>query len=199
MHTNLIIISSAALIIIILIIIYNNLVRLQGYYKNAFAQIETQLKRRYDLIPNLVETTKAYLHHENKTLLGVTQARNQALSSLNAAKMNPTNPQTIETLNQAEQNLRNNLQNLQIQIEAYPTLKANTTIMQFFEELTSTENRVGFARQAYNDAVTAFNITLRSFPSVCVAALMGFKEEGKLLEFEDSAQIQSAPKINFNS
>lgn len=184
--------------VIILISIYNQLVRLKAQFKNAFSQIEVQLKRRYDLIPNLVETAKAYLKHESETLIKVTEARNQAVSALQAASADPTNGKNIQALNFAEQNLDRNMAGLNLHLEAYPDLKANTNMMQLSEEITSTENRVSYARQAYNDAVTSYNIALKTFPAVFAAPLVGHTEEGKLLEFEDSAQIQSAPKVNFN-
>ncbi|CAI3926236.1 LemA family protein [Commensalibacter communis] len=196
--TTLIIVALIIIAIFILISIYNQLVRLKAQFKNAFAQIEVQLKRRYDLIPNLVETAKAYLKHESETLIKVTEARNQAISALKNASADPTNGQNIQALNRAEQNLNRNISGLNLQIEAYPDLKASTNMMQLSEEITSTENRVSYARQAYNDAVTSYNIALKTFPAVFIAPLVGHTEEGKLLEFEDSAQIQSAPKVNFN-
>ncbi|CAI3928726.1 Magnetosome formation protein MamQ [Commensalibacter communis] len=196
--TTLIIVAIVIVGIIILISIYNQLVRLKAQFKNAFAQIEVQLKRRYDLIPNLVETAKAYLKHESETLIKVTEARNQAISALKNASADPTNGQNIQALNRAEQNLNRNMSGLNLQLEAYPDLKASTNMMQLSEEITSTENRVSYARQAYNDAVTSYNIALKTFPAVFIAPLVGHTEEGKLLEFEDSAQIQSAPKVNFN-
>ncbi|CAI3926268.1 Magnetosome formation protein MamQ [Commensalibacter communis] len=196
--TTLIIIALIIIAIFILISIYNQLVRLKAQFKNAFAQIEVQLKRRYDLIPNLVETAKAYLKHESETLIKVTEARNQAISALKNASADPTNGQNIQALNRAEQNLNRNMSGLNLQLEAYPDLKASTNMMQLSEEITSTENRVSYARQAYNDAVTSYNIALKTFPAVLIAPLVGHTEKGKLLEFEDSAQIQSAPKVNFN-
>lgn len=196
--TTLIIIAIVIGTIILMISIYNQLVRLKAQFKNAFSQIEVQLKRRYDLIPNLVETAKAYLKHESETLIKVTEARNQAVSALQNASADPTNGQNIQALNRAEQNLGRNMAGLNLQLEAYPDLKASTNMMQLSEEITSTENRVSYARQAYNDAVTSYNIALKTFPAVFIAPLVGHTEEGKLLEFEDSAQIQSAPKVSFN-
>lgn len=196
--TTLIIIAIVIGTIILMISIYNQLVRLKAQFKNAFSQIEVQLKRRYDLIPNLVETAKAYLKHESETLIKVTEARNQAVSALQNASADPTHGQNIQALNRAEQNLGRNMAGLNLQLEAYPDLKASTNMMQLSEEITSTENRVSYARQAYNDAVTSYNIALKTFPAVFIAPLVGHTEEGKLLEFEDSAQIQSAPKVSFN-
>jgi LemA protein len=147
-----------------LVSIYNQLVTLKGRYQNGFAQIEVQLKRRYDLIPNLVETAKGYLQHESKTLTAVTEARNAALAGLKAATAAPGNSQAMQQLAAAEQQLHGALQGLSIQIEAYPELKANENMLQLSEELTATENRVAFARQGFNDSVTAYNIYRNQFP-----------------------------------
>ncbi|MED5525345.1 MAG: LemA family protein [Pseudomonadota bacterium] len=180
-----------------LVSIYNQLVTLKARFENAFSQIEVQLKRRYDLIPNLVETAKAYLKHESETLTKVTEARNQALASLQAASSQPGNPDAIQALSQAEKQLTSSLAGFNVQLEAYPDLKANQNMMQLTEELTATENRVAFARQAFNDAVTGYNIYRKSFPNVLVAATFGHPTDASLLEFEDSAAIQAAPKVSF--
>ncbi|ROQ27607.1 LemA family protein [Gallaecimonas pentaromativorans] len=180
-----------------LVSIYNQLVTLKARFENAFSQIEVQLKRRYDLIPNLVETAKAYLKHESETLTKVTEARNQALASLQAASSQPGNPDAIQALSQAEKQLTSSLAGFNVQLEAYPDLKANQNMMQLTEELTATENRVAFARQAFNDAVTGYNIYRKSFPNVLVAATFGHPNDASLLEFEDSAAIQAAPKVSF--
>lgn len=180
-----------------LVSIYNQLVTLKARFENAFSQIEVQLKRRYDLIPNLVETAKAYLKHESETLTKVTEARNQALASLQAASSQPGNPDAIQALSQAEKQLSSSLAGFNVQLEAYPDLKANQNMMQLTEELTATENRVAFARQAFNDAVTGYNIYRKSFPNVLVAATFGHPTDASLLEFEDSAAIQAAPKVSF--
>lgn len=180
-----------------LVSIYNQLVTLKARFENAFSQIEVQLKRRYDLIPNLVETAKAYLKHESETLTKVTEARNQALASLQAASSQPGNPDAIAALSQAEKQLTSSLAGFNVQLEAYPDLKANQNMMQLTEELTATENRVAFARQAFNDAVTGYNIYRKSFPNVLVAATFGHPNDASLLEFEDSAAIQAAPKVSF--
>ncbi|AMX02050.1 LemA family protein [Microbulbifer thermotolerans] len=177
--------------------IYNKLVSLKNRYENAFAQIEVQLKRRYDLIPNLVETAKGYLKHERETLQAVIEARNTALAGLKAAAANPGNANVISDLGQAEGALANALGRLNVVMEAYPELKANQNMMQLTEELTSTENKVSFARQAFNDAVTAYNIYKQSFPPVFFAGFFGHREDGKLLEFADSDTIQAAPRIEF--
>ena len=181
----------------LLIGIYNKLVALRARFENAFAQIEVQLTRRYDLIPNIVETAKAYLKHESETLAKVTAARNGALESLQAAAARPNDPAAISALNAAEQNLAGSLGGLRVQLEAYPELKANTVMMQLSEELTATENRVAFARQAFNDAVTFYNIQRKSFPANLVAGMFGHTQDAALLEFANTEAIQAAPKVSF--
>jgi LemA protein len=180
-----------------MVAIYNKLVRLKNRFENAFAQIEVQLKRRYDLIPNLVETAKGYMSHERDTLEAVIAARNQALAGLQAAAKDPGNAGAIKELASAEGVLGGALGRLNVVMEAYPDLKANQNMMQLSEELTSTENRVAFARQAYNDQVTEYNSYRQSFPPVAIAGMFGHGEDAGLLEFEDSAQIQAAPKVSF--
>jgi len=177
--------------------IYNRLVSLKNRYQNGFAQIEVQLKRRYDLIPNLIETVKGYLKHERETLETVINAKNTALSHLKAASNNPGDPSAIQQLASAESNLTGALGKLNVVVEAYPDLKANDSMAQLMEELTSTENKVSFARQGFNDAVTAFNEYRQSFPPIIFASMFGYAKDAQLLEFEDSAQIQAAPKVSF--
>lgn len=177
--------------------IYNTLVRLKNRYQNAFSQIEVQLKRRYDLIPNLVETAKAYLSHEKDTLEAVISARNQAAAGLKAAAGSPGDASAMAMLGNAETALGSALGRLNVVMEAYPDLKANQNMMQVSEELTSTENKVAFARQAFNDSVTEYNTYKQSFPQVMVAGPFGHREDATLLEFEDSASIQAAPKVSF--
>lgn len=175
----------------------NHLVRLQEEYKNAFAQIDVQLKRRYDLIPNLVNTVKAYLKHESETLIQVATARNSALAALQAFKSNIGDEASAVAMQQANANLNSALKSLSIQIESYPDLKANENISRMQEELTSTENKISFARQAYNDCVTDFNIYRKSFPNSIVASARGFTKDASILQFEDQAEITKAPKVEF--
>ncbi|MFP6606916.1 MAG: LemA family protein [Myxococcota bacterium] len=177
--------------------IYNSLVRLKNRYQNAFAQIEVQLKRRYDLIPNLVETAKGYMEHERETLEEVVQARNQAVSGLARAAGDPGNPAAMSELAGAEGALSGAMGRLMALAESYPDLKANQNMMQLSEELTSTENKVAFSRQAFNDSVTAYNSYRQSFPAVALAGTFGHAEDASLLEFEDREAIQEAPQVSF--
>ena len=181
-----------------IISIYNSLVSLRNRFKNAFAQIEVQLKRRYDLIPNLVETAKGYLAHERGTLEAVVNARNQALAGLKAAAADPANAQAIKQLSTAEGSLAGALGRFNVAVEAYPDLKASQNMMQLSEELTSTENKVAFARQAYNDGVMAYNTYKQSFPAVLLAGFFGHRDDATLLEFADKEAIQAAPKVTFS-
>jgi len=176
--------------------IYNQLVALRARGKNAFAQIDVQLKRRYDLIPNLVETAKGYMAHERETLEAVINARNKAVSAAGAAAANPGDPAAMGALGGAETMLTQSLGRLFALAEAYPDLKANQNMMAIQEELTSTENKVAFARQAFNDAITAYNTYRDSFPPVLLAGSFGFLP-ASLLEFEDREAIQAAPKVSF--
>ena len=192
-----IILALAALVVIYGIGIYNQLVALRNRFQNGFAQIEVQLKRRYDLIPNLVETAKAYMAHERETLEAVIAARNAAASGLAAAAANPGNAAAIADLGGREGALGAALGRLNVVMEAYPDLKANQNMMQLSEELTSTENKVAFARQAFNDQVMAYNTYRQSFPPVVLAGAFGHGTDATLLQFEDSAQIQAAPKVSF--
>jgi len=177
--------------------VYNKLIALKNRYQNAFAQIEVQLKRRYDLIPNLVETVKGYMAHERETLEAVIQARNQAVSGLQRAASDPGDPNAIKNLASAEGVLGGALGRLLALSEAYPDLKASENMKQLTEELTSTENKVSFSRQAFNDAVTAYNIYRQSFPPVIFAGMFGHTQDASLLEF-DSAAIAEAPKVSFS-
>ncbi len=184
-------------VVFYIIRIFNNLVLYKNRFENAFSQIEVQLKRRYDLIPNLVEATKAYLSHEKETLEAVISARNEAAAGLKAAAQNPSSGSAMAKLATGEGMLQSALGRMNIVVEAYPELKANENILQLNEELTSTENRVAFARQSFNDAVTQYNAFKQSFPQNFFAPTFGHKKDAALLEFEDSAEIQQAPKVSF--
>ena len=181
----------------LLVGIFNKLVTYRNRYKNAFAQIEVQLKRRYDLIPNLVETAKGYMAHERETLEAVISARNQASAGLQAAAADPGNASAIKGLAGAEGLLTGAMGRLFAVMEQYPDLKANQNMMQLTEELTSTENKVAFARQAFNDSVTAYNTYRQTFPTVAVASIFGHSEDAALLEYEDREEMQAAPKVSF--
>jgi LemA protein len=176
--------------------IYNRLVTLKNRFQNAFSQIEVQLKRRYDLIPNLVETAKGYMAHERETLEAVISARNDALAMLKGAAADPSG-KAIEKLASAEGTLHSAMGKLNVVMEDYPDLKANENMMQLSEELTTTENRVAFSRQSFNDSVTEYNTYRQSFPPVFFAGKFGHHTDATLLEFEDSAEIQSAPQVSF--
>ncbi len=176
--------------------IYNRLVTLKNRFENAFSQIEVQLKRRYDLIPNLVETVRGYMKHEKETLEAVINARNQAVGGLKQAAANPGDPAAMQALAGAEQMLSGTLGRLFALAEAYPDLKANQNMAQLTEELTSTENRVAFARQAYNDSVTSYNTYRQTFPPIVFANTFGHATDAELLEF-DSTTIAEAPKVSF--
>lgn len=178
--------------------IYNRLVALKNRYENGFSQIEVQLKRRYDLIPNLVETAKGYMAHERETLEAVINARNQAMAGLQAAAADPSNAGAIKELSGAEGMLGSAMGRLNVVMEAYPDLKANQNMMQLTEELTTTENKVAFSRQGYNDQVTAYNTYRQSFPPTVFANMFGHTHDAELLEFADSEQIQAAPNVSFN-
>ena len=176
--------------------IYNRLVTLKNRYTNAFAQIEVQLKRRYDLIPNLVETAKGYMAHERETLEAVIAARNQALAGLKAAASAPGSADAMKQLAGAEGMLTGALSRMSVVVEQYPDLKANQNMMQLCEELTSTENKVAFSRQAFNDTVTLYNTYKQRFPAVMIAGMFGHGKDATLLEF-DSEAIAEAPSVSF--
>jgi len=177
--------------------IYNALVTARNAFKNAFAQIDVQLQRRFDLIPNLVETAKGYLKHERETLDAVVSARSAAQSGLAAAKADPGNPEAMAQLAAAQGQLNAGLGRLLAIVEAYPDLKANQNMMQLTEELTTTENKVAFARQAYNDAVMAYNNRREVFPSSLVAGAMNFAPAALLDIPEDKPEVREAPKVQF--
>jgi len=175
--------------------IYNALVTLRNRFKNAFAQIDVQLKRRYDLIPNLVETAKGYLKHEHETLEAVIKARNIAQSAAQSAAANPADANAMRGLGAAETGLTGALSRLMVVSEAYPELKANQNMMQLTEELTSTENKISFARQAYNDSVMGYNTTREIFPNVIFAGMFGFLP-AELFKIDDPTE-RNAPKVQF--
>lgn len=175
--------------------VYNGLVQLRNRFKNAFAQIDVQLKRRYDLIPNLVETAKGYLAHERGTLEAVITARNQAAAAAKAAASAPADGAAVRALSGAEGVLRGTLDKLMLVVERYPDLKANQTMLQLQEEITSTENRIAFARQAYNDEVMVYNTKREIFPAALVANSFGFAP-AQSLELESAAERQ-APQVHF--
>jgi LemA protein len=183
------------LLVLFLVGVYNRLVAARNAYKNAFSQIDVQLTRRYDLIPNLVETAKGYLKHERETLEAVVRARNAAVTGLRAAAASPGDPAALQQLAGAENVLSGALGRLFALAESYPDLKANQNMMQLSEELTSTENKVAFARQSFNDAIMSYNTTREVFPNNFVANAFGFGP-AQLLEI-DSPQKREAPKVSF--
>ena len=177
--------------------IYNKLIALRNLYLNAYTQIDIQLKRRYDLIPNLVEAAKGYLAHERGTLEAVIKARNTAFDASKTAAASPGNAAAMSGLNQAEGALSGLLSKLIAVVESYPDLKANKTISDLMEELTSTENKISFARQAYNDAVTTYNTSREQFPDNVISSTFNFKTAA-LLEALEKAEERTAPKVSFS-
>jgi LemA protein len=190
-----VLVAIAAIVIFWAVGIYNSLVRLRNRFKNAFAQIDVQLKRRYDLIPNLVETAKGYLKHEHETLEDVIKARNIAYAASQAAAANPADGNAMKSLVSAEGGLAGALSRLMVVSEQYPNLKANENMMQLTEELTSTENKVAFARQAYNDSVMVYNTSRETFPNSVIAGFGGF-QPAELFKIEDASE-RNAPKVQF--
>ena len=184
-----------AALVLFAIVIYNRLVAARNRYKNAFAQIDVQLTRRYDLIPNLVEVAKRYMAHERDTLEAVIKARNQAVSGLKEAAADPGDPAAVKKLSEAERGLAGALGRLFALSENYPDLKANQNMMQLSEEITATENKVAFARQGYNDAVMTYNISRETFPNSIVANVFNFGP-AQLLEIEDESK-REAVKVEF--
>lgn len=196
MITLLVLLGLVLILVFYAVAVYNSLVKLRNRFKNAFAQIDVQLKRRYDLIPNLVETAKGYLKHERETLEAVIAARNQAQTAEKAAAADPSNAAAMQGLMGAEQGLSGALGRLFAVVEAYPNLKADKNMMQLSEELTSTENKVAFARQHYNDTVMAYNTKRELFPTVIIANMFQFGE-ATLFEITESSE-REAPKVAFS-
>jgi len=182
--------------IIMIVSIYNSMVTFRNRYKNAYSQIDVQLKRRYNLIPNLVETAKGYMQHEKETLEAVIKARNSALSASKKASENPGDAASMAGLAGAEALLTGSLGKLFALSENYPDLKANQNMMQLSEELSSTENRISFARQAFNDAVTIYNTACEKFPNNMISNMFNFKQ-AQLLESTESPEERKAPKVSF--
>ena len=193
--TGTVILVGIVLFIIFLISIFNRLVALKNRFENAFSQIDVQLKRRYDLIPNLVETAKTYMAHEKDTLEAVIAARNGAVNSLENS--DTTSDSGLKALGKAEGVLQSAMSRFSMVMEQYPELKADGTMMQLSEELTSTENKVAFSRQAYNDSVMDYNTCRQSFPQNILVGFFGHTKDAQLLEFEDKVAIQAAPKVSF--
>ncbi|MCL5740987.1 MAG: LemA family protein [Betaproteobacteria bacterium] len=190
------VLALVAVVVIWAIAVYNRLVQLRNRIANAFGQIDVQLKRRYDLVPNLVEVARGYLAHEAATLEAVIKARGQAQGAAAAARAAPTSASAIGALAVAEQALGGSLGRLMMVAESYPELKADATMQSLSEELTSTENRLGFARQAYNDQVLDFNDQAAQFPAIVVARLLGFPT-APMLESTRSEEERAAPKVQF--
>ena len=192
----LVVIALVIVLVAWLVGLYNRLVSLRNRFKNAFSQIDVQLKRRYDLIPNLVEVAKGYLKHERETLEAVIKARNQAVAAAQGAAANPGNPAAMASLGQAEGALAGVLGRLFALAESYPDLKANQNMLAIQEELSSTENKVAFARQAFNDSVMEYNTKRESFPDNVFAGMFGFGP-AELLNATESAEERKAPKVSF--
>ncbi|KAA1430699.1 LemA family protein [Mycolicibacter arupensis] len=196
--TGIIVVVAIFLLLTVLVIAgYNGLVRARNAYKNAFAQIDVQLRRRFDLIPNLIETAKAYMAHERQTLEAVINARGAAMNGLAAAQANPGDPAAMQQLAQGQQALNGALSRLNLVVEQYPDLKANQNMMQLSEELTSTENKVAFARQAYNDAVMSYNNRRETFPGNVYAGMFNFAPAALLEIPPEHPEMRDAPKVQF--
>ncbi len=182
--------------IVFTIYVYNRLITLKNRFKNAFAQIDVQLQRRHDLIPNLVETAKGYMDHERETLTRVTEARAAAVSAKEAARKHPDDPGAVNALGKAESFLSGSLANMFALSENYPELRANETMSQLMEELSTTENRIGFARQAFNDSVMDYNTYREQFPNNFVAGMFGSFRKAELLEIQ-TPEARQTPQVSF--
>ena len=191
----LIVLAFVLIVVFAIIGMFNNLVRLRNVFKNAFAQIDVQLKRRYDLIPNLVETAKGYIKHERETLEAVTKARNIAMAANQAVSQQSGNPQSMQALISAESGLAGALGRLMMVSESYPDLKANQTMAQLMEELTSTENKIAFARQFYNDTAMGYNTRIQMFPTNFIAGMFSFPRRD-FFEVKEGPE-REAPKVGF--
>lgn len=192
----LILLAIVAVVVFWAVGVYNRIIALRNHFKNAFAQIDVQLKRRYDLIPNLVETAKAYMAHERETLEAVITARNQAVTATNKAAGDPADAASVRQMANAEGALGATLGRLFALSESYPELQANQNMMQLSEELTSTENRISFARQGYNDSVMSYNTSIEQFPGSLIANSFGFRP-AELLEATESPEERKAVKVSF--
>ncbi|BBX01268.1 hypothetical protein BST36_26405 [Mycolicibacterium moriokaense] len=192
-----VIVVIVVLLVVFVIVGYNGLVRARNAYKNAFAQIDVQLRRRFELIPNLVETAKTYMAHERQTLEAVVAARGAAMNGLAAAQANPGDPAAMQQLAAGQQALEGALSRLNVVVEQYPDLKASQTMMQLSEELTSTENRVAFARQAYNDSVMNYNNKRETFPGTLYAGIFNFAPAALLEIPPERPEMRDAPKVQF--
>lgn len=197
MITTIILSALVLLALAVLIMVFNRLVTLRNRVQNAFAQIEVHLVRRLDLIPNLVNVAKGYLSHERETLAEVTRARQGAMDALKAFAANHTSADAAQTLAAAESQLVRAMGNFNVSVEAYPDLKGSANMMQLSEELITTENQVSFARQAFNDAVMAYNEYKQSFPAIIFAAMFGHGQDGVMLKFDDRPNLNSAPVVEF--
>lgn len=190
----------AVIVVVLLIWViggYNGLVRARNAFQNAFAQIDVQLQRRFDLIPNLVETAKAYMSHERETLEAVTQARSSAMAGLSAAQAKPGDPAAMQQLSQGQNALTSALGRFTAVAESYPDLKASQNMMQLTEELSSTENKVAFSRQAYNDSVMTYNNRRQAFPTTVLAGMFHFTAAGLWEIAPDHPETREAPKVQF--
>lgn len=184
-------------ILFYIVSIFNRLVYTKNRYINSFSQIGVQLKRRYDLIPSLVEVAKQYMEHEKSTLERVIAARNGASKHLSEANSNPSDPTIIRQISEAENNLRRAISQFSMVMEDYPLIKADTTMQNLQEELSTTENKIAFARQFYNDSVMEYNIYRQSFPQTLLASLFGHANDAAMIEFDDAKEIQNPPKMVF--